>query len=161
MFLELILQSCNLLFRSKAESCLGIQCALILWKCKCSWMMIFIIPTDRCVYSASWRQIICQLSRIRRSTHWMFTGMTAVGSEPSRSESSFITIFFKTFAPFKCFIAAKSFITVLLEVFCEYHMRFYAFFHKKFHYNMLFHVWTTSSCLISDLRDPRIIVARR
>ena len=72
-------QPSTLLCRSKAESCLGTQRVLTFRKCKCSWMTVFTVPTEGFVSCAISRQVMRRLSRIRRSTHWMFTGMTAVG----------------------------------------------------------------------------------
>lgn len=42
-------------------------------------MIVCTVPTDRCI---PFRKLATSFSRIRCSTFWMFTGMTAVGSEP-------------------------------------------------------------------------------
>ena len=81
-------QPSTLLCRSKAENCLGTQRALTFRKCKCSWMIVFTVPTERFVSCAISRQVMRRLSRIRRSTRWMFAGMTALGWEPPRPGSS-------------------------------------------------------------------------
>lgn len=104
-----LLQFCNFLFRSKAESCLGIQRALTLWKCRYLWMMVFTIPTDRCVSSASYPSIVKNQAFHSLNVHgndcsWL--GATSAGIVIHGRTT------FKAFAP-KCFIAAKSFITVL------------------------------------------------
>ena len=81
-------QPSTLLCQSKAESCLGTLRAQTFRKWKCSWMIVFTVPTEIFVPCAISRQVMRRLSRIRRSTRWMFAGMTAVGWEPPRPGSS-------------------------------------------------------------------------
>jgi hypothetical protein len=50
---------------------------------------VFTVTTEKFVFCAISRQVMRRLSRIRRSTCWMFTGMTVVSWEPPRPGECF------------------------------------------------------------------------
>lgn len=75
------------LCQSKVKSCLGTQ-RMLFWKRKCSWIIVFTIPTERLISCEMSQQIMHRLSSLKFSTWWMFPGVTAESWEPLWSESS-------------------------------------------------------------------------
>ena len=138
-------QPSNLLCRSKAENCLGTQRALNFRKCKCSWIIVFTVPKERFFSCAISRQLMCRISRIRRSTRWMFPVMTAVGCEPTRPGSSLTDVhhLWKVYTIQMYYSDWASHLRTLLEVFCRYPRVLRLRSHEIHHHN-LFHVRTNT-----------------
>ena len=115
-------QPSTLLCRLKAEISLGTQRALTFRKCKWSWIIVFTVPTERFFSCAISRQVMRRISRIRRSTRWMFTEMTAVGWEPPRPGSSLTDVrhLWNVYTIQMYYCDCASHHRTVLEVFCRY-----------------------------------------